>query len=269
MRLQETIAFYLLIGAGVSLATLMASERRGRLERVFLGLTAALFWPLYVPILLSWPPAKSPDSPTQPVEPHDAMAAAIAQVNTELAGALSSLDGWAENVLDSQQDRLSELPAALAAQAARIRAMDGLLSAAESAELPLADSTTSAAGERGDRWRQSEEARAQNVARLAAVRRQSHAELMATLAGIRELVSMVHLAKFTGAPAARAEELVAQLAAAVEGISAVAADRSLDSPSSDDARRGLRSGPNDENFPIHSDIPRSSRSWVSSDAPAM
>ena len=58
--------------------------------------------------------------------------------------------------------------------------------------------------------------------RLAQVRRQTHADLMATLAWIRELVSMIHLAKFTGAPASRAEELVAQIAAAVEGVSAVA-----------------------------------------------
>ena len=36
---------------------------------------------------------------------------------------------------------------------------------------------------------------------------------------MRELVSMIHLAKFTGAQASRAEELVAQIAAAVEGLS--------------------------------------------------
>jgi hypothetical protein len=44
---------------------------------------------------------------------------------------------------------------------------------------------------------------------------------MGTLAWVRELVSMIHLAKFTGAPASRAEELVAQIAAAVEGLSEV------------------------------------------------
>ena len=32
---------------------------------------------------------------------------------------------------------------------------------------------------------------------------------------------MIHLAKFTGAPPSRAEELVTQIAAAVEGLSAV------------------------------------------------
>ena len=44
---------------------------------------------------------------------------------------------------------------------------------------------------------------------------------MGSLAWVRELVSMIHLAKFTGAPASRAEELVAQIAAAVEGLSAL------------------------------------------------
>ncbi len=49
----------------------------------------------------------------------------------------------------------------------------------------------------------------------------AYEDLMGTLTWVRELVSMIHLAKFTGAPASRAEELVAQIAAAVEGISAV------------------------------------------------
>ena len=44
-------------------------------------------------------------------------------------------------------------------------------------------------------------------------------ELMATLAWVRELVTMIHLAKYTGAPASRAVELVRQIAAAVKGLS--------------------------------------------------
>ncbi len=62
---------------------------------------------------------------------------------------------------------------------------------------------------------------------------------MGTLAWVRELVSMIHLAKFTGAPAARAEELVAQIAAAVEGISAVtwqeAGPQSMNRPKGSDS----------------------------------
>ena len=72
-----------------------------------------------------------------------------------------------------------------------------------------------------DRYRQSEQTRRANLARLHDVRNQAYEDLMGTLAWVRELVSMIHLAKFTGAPASRAEELVAQIAAAIEGISAV------------------------------------------------
>jgi hypothetical protein len=59
----------------------------------------------------------------------------------------------------------------------------------------------------------------QNRERLRQVRARALQDLLETLAWVRELVSMIHLAKFTGAPAARAEELVAQIAAAVEGLS--------------------------------------------------
>ena len=50
-------------------------------------------------------------------------------------------------------------------------------------------------------------------------------DLLNTLAWVRELVTMIHLAKYTGAPASRAEELVLQIATAVEGLSEVAAWR--------------------------------------------
>ena len=71
------------------------------------------------------------------------------------------------------------------------------------------------------RYRQSEQARRENLERLRAVRQRLHDDLMGTLAWVRELVSMIHLAKFAGAPASRAEELVAQIATAVEGLSEV------------------------------------------------
>ena len=44
---------------------------------------------------------------------------------------------------------------------------------------------------------------------------------MGTLAWVRELVSMIHVAKFTGAPAARAQKLLTRVAAAVEALSEV------------------------------------------------
>jgi len=272
MRLQETIAFYLLLGAGVAVAMLLNAERSTIVERLFLAITASLFWPLYVPLLLSRPAAPA-GSLAERSEPSDDMAAAIAQVNTELDAALSSLDGWVENVLESERGRLSELRTALVAHAARIRAMDALLagSSVPASARPVAASV--AVGETCDRRRQSEAARSQNVARLAAVRAKSHDDLMATLAWIRELVSMIHLAKFTGAPASRAEELVAQIAAAVEGISAVAAGESTSQPADgpveeNNSRHVEMTTPDQTHFPLHSDKNRSVATWVSSNAPA-
>jgi hypothetical protein len=71
----------------------------------------------------------------------------------------------------------------------------------------------------GNRLVQSQEACQQNIERLRRVRQHVYDDLLGNLTWVRELVSMIHLAKFTGAPASRAEELVAQIAAAVEGLS--------------------------------------------------
>ena len=76
-----------------------------------------------------------------------------------------------------------------------------------------------------EKARQSEQVRRENIRQLATLRKQMHADLIGTLAWVRELVTMIHLAKFSGAPAARAEELVAQIAAAVQGLSEVSAWR--------------------------------------------
>jgi hypothetical protein len=224
MGLNETLVFYLLVGVAVAVAMFLVDGRQTASRTGFLLLTSVLFWPLYLPLLLSARTARDaagePASKTVP----DEMASAIAQVERELDAALSSLDGWAEDALAGEKSRIAELRHALAAQATRIRDLDELLAriaASRLDELPKAMVDQTPADEALDRCQRSQQALAQNVARLGQIRRQAHADLMATLAWIRELVSMIHLAKFTGAPASRAEELVGQIAAAVEGISAV------------------------------------------------
>ena len=107
MRLQETIAFYLLVGLGVAAAMLLNTRRRTMLESLLQELAAMLFWPMYLPLLLSQPAAKTAPTET-PISPRDEMAMAIARVNSELDSALSSLDGWAESVLISERSRLVE-----------------------------------------------------------------------------------------------------------------------------------------------------------------
>lgn len=213
MGFVATVLFYHLIGAGVALAVFVSDEPgHGLAARGFRVISAAVFWPLYVPILLSRPTRVTASRETLQPTRRDEMDETIGRVDAELEAALSGLDGWAENVLTRETSRLRELRTAWTAQATRIREMDRLLGAAATA--PPATPTNG-------RCLRSEQARRANLNRLRTVRQRAYDDLMGTLAWVRELVSMIHLAKFTGAPASRAEELVAQIAAAVEGISAV------------------------------------------------
>ena len=209
--LNSSLVLYLMIGAGVGLAVYFADRADTRAERCFRVVTAVPFWPLYVPVLLH---AARPISVPDETVPIDDMAAVIAQVDGELQAALGSLRGWAEGVLTREKDRLGELRSAWIAQAQRIREMDRLLSQFDQSARPANEGVI-------QRLQQSEEARCRNLHRIQQLRERAHDDLMSTLAWVRELVSMIHLAKFTGAPASRAEKIVAQIAAAVEGLSEV------------------------------------------------
>ena len=141
-------------------------------------------------------------------------------MEAELDAALDGLDGWAEDVLNSEQHRLEELKTAWKAQADRIRQLDRLL-----AEPAARTDSLAEVGADVERARQSEKVRRENIRQLVTLRNQMHNDLIGTLAWVRELVTMIHLAKYSGAPAARAEELVVQIAAAVQGLSEVSAWR--------------------------------------------
>jgi hypothetical protein len=224
MGLPETILFYLLFGAAVATAVAIGKDERGQPERVFRIATALFFWPLYIPLLLDRParPRSGPQPQKHPDDPPDQFDVAIAQVEAELETALDSLDGWAENVLAREQDRFAELRSAWRMQAERIRQLDRLLAIQNAEHAGTGDESASENNSTGAlRYRQSEQARRENLDRLHGVRQQLHDDLLGTLAWVRELVSMIHLAKFTGAPASRAEELVSQIATAIQGLSEV------------------------------------------------
>jgi hypothetical protein len=241
MLLLETTIFYLVFGVVVAVASYLREGQisgeadGGRRDRESFSVAlamrlgaACLFWPFYLPMLLSAGQGGDEESlcgrsldvsdggPTE----SDALAAAIAQVEAELDAALQGLDGWAEDVLNCEARRLVELRSAWRSQAERIRQLDRLLGETAMHVDPLA----AAAAEIGAA-RHSEEVRRENLRQLAELRKQLHADLIGTLAWVRELVTMIHLAKFSGAPAARAEELVVQIAAAVQGLSEVSAWR--------------------------------------------
>jgi hypothetical protein len=211
----QTVVLYLLVGVAIAVAVYLFDGGSNTTDRWFRVATALPFWPLYLPLLLAR--VRIPEEQATAPEPAtDEMTAAIAQVDAELAAALNSLDGWASDVLAREKGRIRDLRAAWTLQAERIREMDRLLAQADFS-IPVHSK-----GPENERLRHSQQARQQNLDRLRHVRQRAHDDLMSMLAWVRELVSMIHLAKFTGAPAARAEELVAQIAAAVEGLSEVA-----------------------------------------------
>lgn len=220
MNFQETILFYLVIGLSTAAAVGLAERRKLGPATVLSMLGAVLFWPLYLPLLLSGSRQVAVER-SAPIAPPDELSQAIEQIERELNAALAGLDGWAEHVLNRNSGRLGELRSALEAQADRIREMD-LLLAREESPTPDAPLAADEEADSAERRRKSTQARFDNMRRLAEVRRRARGDMLDTFAWIRELVSMIHLAKFTGAPASRAEELVAQIAAAVESISIVA-----------------------------------------------
>jgi hypothetical protein len=233
----QTLILYLVVGTGVAGAVYLTQRAGRRPGRWFLIATAVLFWPLYLPVLLSSGPTGTGGSPDTPPVPQDDLTAAISQVDAELAAALGSLDGWAEEVLVREKVRLRDLSAAWLAQARRIREMDRVLAQTEySDENYLEWPSAAPVPTTGDRLQNCREARRQNVERLRRLRQAAHDDLMGSLAWVRELVSMIHLAKFSGAPAERAEELVAQIAAAVEGLSEVTWQEGTTIPGAGDRR---------------------------------
>lgn len=215
MTLGQLVVLYLLAGCAVAVAVYATLAAPGRAERAFQVGTAVVFWPMYLALLLSRGASRPESLPySAAAPPGDELGRSIAQVDAELAAALSSLDGWAEGVLAREKSRLDELRSAWAAQAQHVRDIDRLLT-----RMPPADDADEPAA--SERVRASRLAVRQNIQRLRQVRQRTYQGLVETLAWVRELVSMIHLAKFTGAPASRAEELVGRIAAAVEGLSAI------------------------------------------------
>jgi hypothetical protein len=226
MGIAESLVFYGLIGAAVATAVALAGkETPGRqTDRAawWQSASAVVFWPIYLPGLLARDENTAAadsraDFFAEAGDAVDPWQRRIVQAERELDGALASLDGWAEEALAREQPRIAELRVAWRWQAAQIRELDRLL-----VEIEQGGNPPDEAGSAAARVKQCEAARRQNVARLQAIRTQADEDLAATLASVREIASMIHLAKFTGAPPSRADELVTQIAAAVEGLSEAA-----------------------------------------------
>jgi hypothetical protein len=220
MSFTTSIVFYLLFGLCVAAALYLHDEPRPRRDRGFRVASCLVFWPLYLPLLLERHSESGNSRLRSRPDAADSLDQAIQQVESELDAALGSLDGWAEETLADEERRLQELRGAWRSQADRIRQLDALLAASKPTGAdPLASEASGMSAPATDRRMRSDQARSENMRRLQELRGRLLDDLLGTLAWVRELVTMIHLAKFSGAQASRAEELVSQIAAAVEGLS--------------------------------------------------
>src|ERR1700722_18552069 len=219
MTFATTVVFYLMFGTGVAAALLLRRVERSASRPIFRAGAAVLFWPLFIPLLLEGSAEGTTGADSRSSDVSDSLARAISQVECELDAALGSLDGWAESVLVDERQRLEELRAAWRSQAARVRELDRFLAQPDAISAADDQGPLDGLGTAADERRQkSEQGRLTNMRRLRLLRQRMLEDLLATLAWVRELATMIHLAKFSGAPASRAEELVSQIAAAVEGL---------------------------------------------------
>ena len=233
MGFAATMIFYHVIGVGVAIAVWLSEPRKRHLPAIFQMATAVVFWPLYLPILLARPRPEAKPEIASPESRDDAMSHTISQVEAELETALASLDGWVEDVLAHENVRFHELSSAWRAQAARIREMDCLLAWTEPhghEQAPVAGAEPEPAPP-PERAQPSRQPRASAPGSMQGLRRPDGHPGLGSRTGLDDPSCEIHRRH-----PPRAEELVAQIAAAVEGISAVTWQESV----SDSTERNAR-----------------------------
>ena len=211
--LDSTLFIYFLIGAGVAIAVYVSDLARTLAERSFQTAASLVFWPLFLPLLLQKGLAHRP-APASALAQPDELSKAIAQVAAELDEALRSSCSRDE-MAELASGRLDELPLHWQTQAERIREMDRLLAQPEYTVPNDAIQAERPAVRDGahchDRLGAGSNGMAAIADRLRKVRDEAQANLMESLARVRQLAALLQLARFTGEPARESTDLLRQI----------------------------------------------------------
>jgi hypothetical protein len=211
--LSSTFLIYFLIGVGVAVAVYLSDMARTPMQRCFQTGTCLVFWPLFLPLLLQRVPRVPVPFAGKP-PPGDEITRAIQQVESELHAALRAADA-----LDGKDGSAENLHTRWLAEAARIREMDRLLASPEYSvpnDAIQAERPTVRDGANPERFGGGSIAMSAIVEKLRQVRQQTHADLMESLTRVRQLAARLHLARFTGEPAPRVDELLREIEAELE-----------------------------------------------------
>ncbi len=93
MLSAPTILLYFLFGSGVAVALYVTDRHTGYGERIFVIVSAFLFWPIYLPIILASRSATTPAFTKSNIA-KDEMDSGIEQADADLSKVLTSLEGW-------------------------------------------------------------------------------------------------------------------------------------------------------------------------------
>jgi hypothetical protein len=211
--LDSTLLIYFLIGAGVAIAVYVSDLARTPAQRNFQTAASLVFWPLFLPLLLQKGPAHRP-APAPELPSTDDLSKAIAQVDSELGEALRSVSVSGDFAGDVT-DRLGELRWHWQAQADRIREMDRLLAQPEYAvpsDPILAEPSTERDGAFSpDPLGYGLSGMGAIAERLRKVRDEANANLMGSLARVRQISALLQLARFTVESGNGSAELLGQI----------------------------------------------------------
>ena len=168
MRMEETLLLYLIIGLAVGAALAWRDPRRAALW-LTLGV---LFWPIFLPLLLSKPRQEKPKD-------------------------VDELEGLREEAarLALQLPELDRVPAALAAAAAIRAGAEDLARLLKDQEAALA--TDEPALARSEKTREIRESRLADLQRIRSAHDEQEARYLRLMSRIREALTQGHLARYS------------------------------------------------------------------------
>jgi hypothetical protein len=223
MGILGTALIYGIIGLVVAVAMALQRVRTPLGRRAVLFVAAALFWPLFAPLLLAGkgepPPSPSPRAPKSDLEGR------VEQAQAGLVASMAKLDGAAENALAPEVDRVRALGGALLGMANRVLEMESLLRSPEldraAVEARLAE-LLARGGE--DSLAASARARIRNIERLRGIQSKTRDDLERALLELEEMSSQMMLLKFAGSDGevlSRIRQIAETVESITEGLIAV------------------------------------------------
>lgn len=218
MGAVETVLIYALIGLAVGVGAALQEAQRSPAQRLGIALSASVFWPVHLPVLLGrgtqTRASAAPSAVSGPLEQR------ILQSERGLREALARLDGVAEEVLSKEQNQILGVSERLRTMSARIAEMDSLLESSEFSASRAQSALDELEGQAPDDPRvRSVRARMRNIERLANMRARAYEELERALLKIEELGSQLALLKFAEDPQPEVARLLQEIAVSVDCVS--------------------------------------------------